>query len=1391
MRAGATARSMTALALLALQAPESHAIVPQGIYSGPFDWVDPDTPAEFRKAQVPLGPHTFGFGENTTYELIFSDEFENSKRKFEAGFDRKWTAIDQLDTTNMGQHYFLPQAVQVDEGNLIITTTKPKKKYRGAEYVSGSLQSWNKFCYTGGFVEVRAILPGKWGIPGTWPALWIMGNIGRATFLGSQEGTWPWSYDYCGPWVEKGQNVIQKISACGNLTDEDDPDSYPEKYGMNRHQGRGATEIDIMEAQIKAKDQPAFISTSLQIRPSLQDDLRPASETLPQPGQWYQGLKFGNFSRINSDYYGERGLDAVSALTQLDPNAFDSYHLYQLDWSPGPDGYIRWWLDGNFLFEIPGSALNSQMSSRLDHQDRHNYDDFNEFFWNPACLKYDYKHEDVADGSMSPGPKRFGFASSTTLNGSNYFRPRKSVAEAVMTLHIPGILNCMLQVVPQLNNWLRRTEWAPVAIVRDVLNPMNRLYVGDNMLDPASASLGYQFFWATMIAWKLFFSYKFEISPLVIPSFLLYADHVENHVSIVTTAFLIFLNWFPFFFVFCQTAEELKMQRRQKWLSFSVAWDAIVDAMRSDDLISNKEKFLLRFQRVEGYQREIYLPMFQLAGSFESFTSSINDLYAMESEVSERHLQDKLLDVLAENPMIEEAIEEIWELATSLNLQKVGGCGRSLADLLSLLKSNLASWKNNAKFVPGMMYYEAAIRLLAQIEEVQQDLVEELIKTKFTYVVACQIYGRQKRNNDPKARDIEFLLHRFPNLRVAYIDEIRVNYQKEQSYFAVLIKAGEVQGSVEEVYRIRLPGNPILGEGKPENQNAAVIFTRETSFVTLGQRTLARPLRVRLHYGHPDVFNKIFFITRGGISKASKGINLSEDIFAGYNNCLRGGSVTFPEYIKCGKGRDVGMQQIYKFEAKLAQGAAEQSLSRDVYRISQRLDFFKLLSFYYNHVGFYLSMSLIIWTVYILLYFNLLRALLSLEGVGGREPVILSHLQVMLGSVAFFTTAPLFATISVERGFKAAVKEVLMIVVTGGPLYFLFHIGTKWFYFGQTILAGGAKYRATGRGFVTKHSQFDELYRFYASSHLYAGLEIATGLTLYGIFTIGQQYFAMTWSLWLVVASWVVVVYLGVSSMFFNTEYGETGLVRFMKLIVVALTSSVLFIAVLYVEGMMECFFSMCYLCAALGCWGLLLFGANSRVVQSIYFVNDAVLGVAYLFIILVLSALYVPGKIQTWLLYNNALSRGVVIEDILRANSRNDERDDELTLNQMRSIIIEQQRVISALTTSGSDSDFAGSNARVKGKDELQHTLSDNTLNSLRNVSESELAALHDASLRLQSIVQIEDRKPPAAPPVEYAPTAPRTRRAYSSSDHILDSGGLPPFASSSNGQTSGKKMN
>lgn len=56
-----------------------------------------------------------------------------------------------------------------------------------------------------------------------------------------------------------------------------------------------------------------------------------------------------------------------------------------------------------------------------------------------------------------------------------------------------------------------------------------------------------------------------------------------------------------------------------------------------------------------------------------------------------------------------------------------------------------------------------------------------------------------------------------------------------------------------------------------------------------------------------------------------------------------------------GKGRDVGMNQISLFEAKVANGNGEQTLSRDVYRLGRRFDFYRMLSFYFTTVGFYFS----------------------------------------------------------------------------------------------------------------------------------------------------------------------------------------------------------------------------------------------------------------------------------------------------------------------------------------------------------------------------------------------------------------------------------------------------
>jgi callose synthase len=70
-----------------------------------------------------------------------------------------------------------------------------------------------------------------------------------------------------------------------------------------------------------------------------------------------------------------------------------------------------------------------------------------------------------------------------------------------------------------------------------------------------------------------------------------------------------------------------------------------------------------------------------------------------------------------------------------------------------------------------------------------------------------------------------------------------------------------------------------------------------------------------------------------------------------------------------GKGRDVGLNQISLFEAKVACGNGEQVLSRDIYRLGHRFDFFRMLSCYFTTVGFYISSMVMYLGQYLALYF--------------------------------------------------------------------------------------------------------------------------------------------------------------------------------------------------------------------------------------------------------------------------------------------------------------------------------------------------------------------------------------------------------------------------------------
>ncbi|CAM8958852.1 unnamed protein product [Rhodiola kirilowii] len=466
---------------------------------------------------------------------------------------------------------------------------------------------------------------------------------------------------------------------------------------------------------------------------------------------------------------------------------------------------------------------------------------------------------------------------------------------------------------------------------------------------------------------------------------------------------------------------------------------------------------------------------------------------------------------------------------------------------------------------------------------------------KYTYVVACQIYGAQKAKKDPHADEILNLMKTNEALRVAYVDEVPSG-RDEMDYYSVLVKYDQKLEKEVEIYRVKLPGPLKLGEGKPENQNHAFIFTRgdavqtidmnqdnyfeealkmrnlleefgrkygirkptilgvrehiftgsvsslawfmsaqETSFVTLGQRVLANPLKIRMHYGHPDVFDRFWFLTRGGISKASRVINISEDIFAGFNCTLRGGNVTHHEYIQVGKGRDVGLNQISMFEAKVASGNGEQVLSRDVYRLGHRLDFFRMLSFFYTTVGFFFNTMMVVMTVYAFLWGRLYLALSGVEDAAASNSSSNKALATILNQqfiiqLGLFTALPMIVENSLEHGFLGAIWDFITMQLQLSSVFYTFSMGTRTHFFGRTILHGGAKYRATGRGFVVQHKSFAENYRLYARSHFVKAIELGLILVVYAAYSPVAKgtfvYIVLTISSWFLVLSWIMAPFV-------------------------------------------------------------------------------------------------------------------------------------------------------------------------------------------------------------------------------------------------------------------------
>lgn len=497
--------------------------------------------------------------------------------------------------------------------------------------------------------------------------------------------------------------------------------------------------------------------------------------------------------------------------------------------------------------------------------------------------------------------------------------------------------------------------------------------------------------------------------------------------------------------------------------------------------------------------------------------------------------------------------------------------------------------------VSGMMNYSKAIKLLYRVENPQivqrfagntdrlERELERMSRRKFKFVVSMQRYSKFNKEEQENA---EFLLRAYPDLQIAYLDEEPGAKGSDPRIFSTLIDGhsefDEKTGRRKPKFRIELPGNPILGDGKSDNQNHAIVFYRgeylqlidanqdnyleeclkirnilgefeeynmsgQSPYAQWGHKEFARsPVAIvgtreyifsenigvlgdiaagkeqtfgtmtaralawiggKLHYGHPDFLNGIFMNTRGGVSKAQKGLHLNEDIFAGMNAFGRGGRIKHSDYYQCGKGRDLGFGTVLNFQTKIGTGMGEQLLSREYYYLGTQLPVDRFLTFYYGHPGFQMNNILIIYSIQIflvtLLYIGTLHKQLDICPADSQGNVLptasacyilnpvfdwIKRCIVSIFLVFFIAFLPLFLQELVERGTGKAVVRLAKHFLSLSPVFEVFSTQI----YSQALLSnltfGGARYIATGRGFSTTRVSFAILYSRFAGPSIYMGM---------------------------------------------------------------------------------------------------------------------------------------------------------------------------------------------------------------------------------------------------------------------------------------------------------------
>ncbi|TFK60546.1 beta-glucan synthesis-associated [Pluteus cervinus] len=342
--------------------------------------IDPETPDDAKSRP--------GFDGNE-YTLVFSDEFNTEGRTFYPGDDPYWEAVDLWYGATADLEWYDPQQITTRDGHLVITmdsadTLQPNltpgstapftiAENHNLQYRSGMVQSWNKFCFSSGYIEVSVVLPGPdQQARGYWPGAWTMGNLARPGYPATTDGMWPYTYNSCDVGTFPNQTDADGLGPAAALHSDSSRAQYnfelswlsgqrlsscscpgSDHPGPDVTRGRGAPEIDVFEAEKdKTYDIGHVVSQSCQFAPFSHDYVYDNSSTDKWQAFSYPTADGIPRTRANT-YHGSAVQQSVSGITRLPPDMFQGSGQvfrklgfeYWADPNNPQDGYVEWQVD--------------------------------------------------------------------------------------------------------------------------------------------------------------------------------------------------------------------------------------------------------------------------------------------------------------------------------------------------------------------------------------------------------------------------------------------------------------------------------------------------------------------------------------------------------------------------------------------------------------------------------------------------------------------------------------------------------------------------------------------------------------------------------------------------------------------------------------------------------------------------------------------------------------------------------------------------------------------------------------------------------------------------------------------------------------------------------------